>query len=233
MFGFGKQQQQQQVKDPNQDPGKVPEPSPTGLDKFSHLIDNAKNADDQGNAPSRTDVKALFKDQQFLQGLTSNFRNSMAASISPETKQKLENNDPDAMQSMIIDIAQASYMQSLEHSASLQDLVLGEVAQDISTNTDNLVNNKIKDYQYSSSIPQLNNPIIQLGVQAFTSKLREQNPDISPDELKSQIGDYLQEMSKSFNGDPEADTKGDSKDEGIDWIADLGLEDMYPATTKE
>lgn len=95
-------------------------------------------------------------------------------------------------------VAESAYVQALQHGASLNGLVLGEQLEDFSQNTESLVGKKLQDQQYISAIPQLQNPIVQLGVQAFMDKVREQNPTITPDEMKAQMNEYISELGKDL-----------------------------------
>lgn len=210
--------QQQQQPDP-------PQPAPTGLDKFASLVDNANNPQNAGEKKAPLNVNELFQNPQFLSGLKSNLRTSLQSSVSPETRQKLESNDPDALLSLVTDVAEASYMQALQHSASLQNLAMDERFTEFSSNTENLVGKRIQDQQYYSAIPQLQNPIVQLGIQSFVDKVREQNPTITPDEMKSQINEYVSALGKDLGAIEEPESEEQRKaEQGIDWFQELGME---------
>lgn len=231
MFGFGKTNQptpqQKTTQQPAQDPqGNGPaKPEPTGLDKFAKLLDN-KDSKGTGQAQQkqRTDVNSLFKDQNFLGGLRTNFRQQVNSSISDEVRQKLANGDPEALMELMSSVAESAYVQALQHGASLNGLVLGEQLEDFSQNTESLVGKKLQDQQYISAIPQLQNPIVQLGVQAFMDKVREQNPTITPDEMKAQMNEYISELGKDLGVIQQPDAPKDDLTKGVDWFAELGME---------
>lgn len=217
--------------DPNSNSGGQQNPPPEGLDKFAHLLDNASNKDGEGGDPNSqkqpTNVPELFKDENFTKGLRTNLRQSLNTAISPETKALMEANDPNAMMSMMQDIAEASYMQALQHASSLNGIVLNEKMEGLNVETSNLVDSKLQSQEFTQAIPQLKNPIVKLGVEAFMDKVREQNPTISPEDMKAQITEYVGELGKdlgavpqgSSNQEPESDV-----DKGIDWFEELGIQ---------
>lgn len=240
MFGFGKSTQQpaqqsstqqkpnQQQQDPNSNNQQQQEPK-TGLDRFAHLLDNASNkgdGKDPANPKQPTNVGELFKDDNFTKGLRTNLRSNIMNSISQETKALMEANDPQAMQSMMADIAEASYMQALQHSASLQNLVLDEKLEGVNSSTSQLVDSKLQNQEFTQAIPQLKNPIVQLGVEAFMGKVREQNPTISAEDMKAQVTEYVSELGMSLNPELGASKQAPVKDvdNGIDWFEELGIE---------
>lgn len=214
---------QEAAQDPQQNtPNSNPEP--TGLDKFAALIQNENKGDGQGQQRQRTNVQELFKNEQFMQGLRSNLRNSLSSAISEDTKAKLAENDPSAFILAIQEVAEASYMQALQHGASLQDLVLNEKLEDVQSNTESLVGKRLQEQQYLSAIPQLQNPIVQLGVQSFMDKVREQNPTITPDELKSQLNEYISELGTELGAIQKPEDPKQDVDNGVDWLQELGME---------
>lgn len=201
---------------------------PKGLDRFAHLLQNANNKDGDGkqgqNQRQPTNVPELFKNQEFLQGLRGNLRQNINSSISAETRQKLQSGDPEALMSLVSEVAEASYLQALQHGASLQNLVMDEKLEDFSSKTNSLVDSKFQNQEFTQAIPQLKNPIVQLGVEAFMSKVREQNPTISPEDMKAQVTDYLSELGKDFGIGKEPEPSKSDTDQGIDWLAELGME---------
>lgn len=220
------QQQQGQQPDPNAQQQQEPK---TGLDKFSHLLDNASNTGGEGAAGAAkqpTNIGELFKDTKFTDGLRSNLRSNVMNSITPETRELMENNDPQAMMSMMADIAEASYMQALQHSASLQNLVMDEKVEGINTQTSQLVDDRLQSQEFNQAIPQLKNPIVQLGVEAFMGKVREQNPTITAQEMKDQVTEYVSELGTTLGveGQPASQEPASDTDKGIDWFEELGIE---------
>ena len=230
-FNSQQQQQQQQQQQPNNQKSEPKNDSnnesPKGLDKFAHLLQNQQQDGDKANTPQQPfDAQALFKNKEFIGNLRSNIRQSIPSSISPETKAKIEANDPDAMVSMMSDIAESMYLKALEHSTSLQNLALDDKLKGFSDQTSNLVDNKLSKSQLESAIPQLKNPIARLGIEAFIEKAREQNPTASPEDINSQVKEYLSELGKDFglSGSDDKEPEGNDVNKGIDWFEELGIQ---------
>jgi hypothetical protein len=235
MWPFNNTNQQQPTQQPTQQPiqqqqsaqQQPPKPEPKGLDKFAHLLDNATQQGQQGQAQKQKPIQVteLFKNEQFVGNLRQNIRSNLTQALTPELRQKMASNDPEAMLEVFTALGEAAYLQSLEHSTSLQNLALSSKMEEFQDSTSRTVDTKLQKHQLTSAMPQLNNPIVQLGVQAFMDKVLEQNPATSPDEMKAQVTEYLQELSKDFGvgSTEDQDNQANDTDQGIDWFKELGI----------
>lgn len=230
-FGFNKKTDQQQTQqaqqgqgeqqaDPNQQQPQKKEPE--GLDKFATLFQNNENTGNNESADQKKEpinIQELLKDQDFASKLLGNFRSNLQSAISPETKQLMEAGDPNAMQAMMTDMMSAAYLQSLEHSTTLQNLALEDRLNAVTDTTDKVVDSKLQQFQLNQAIPQMNNPIMKMGIEGLVSKLQEQNPTMSPQEVNAQVQEYVSLMNKEFNPDTtQQQNDADSDQDNVDWI---------------
>lgn len=226
MFGFSKKtqeqqkpQQPQQEQQPSQNEQQAQQPEPQGLDKFASLVQNNNVDTKDGEKPQPLDIQAVFKDPEFIAKAQAGLRNNLQNAISDQTKQLMENNDPAAMQSMMMDMASAVYMQSLEHSASLQDLTLKEKLDAFSSTTDQVVDSKLQQSDLQQAIPQMQNPILRLGIEGVINQIQAQNPTMTPQEVNGQVQEYFGLLNQELNPDTEAQAKAEEEQAAeVDWI---------------
>jgi len=208
------------VVTPVADPPAPVEPV-VGLDKWKGLVDNESS---EGKPPVEPapifDPVAILKDPAALEQITSSL--DFSKSISEETQQKLADKAPDGIISLVNDIAKASYQQALQHSTALSQQHVTDVLARQEDQTSSNIQSHIKDYELEQQLPEVKNPIVRLGTQQFISELRKQQPNISSQDVASEVRSYLTELSKNVN--PPAPTPAEQQAaDNVDWMAEMGF----------
>jgi len=225
MFGFKKQddnkpnaeQQQQDTNKPQDEPK-------TGVDKFAFLLENndqAKN-EDKGKAQP-INPKELFANKEFTDSLRQNARANALSSLSDEVKQGIVDGNPESLIEALGSMSEAIYMQAIQDTSNLQSVVLDQKLDTVKDDAQATVNSGLREHQITQAIPQLKNPILRLGVQSFMDKLQEQDPTMSPEDMKEQVGEYLSTLGKEFGVVAEDVPEESDTDQGVDWMEELGL----------
>lgn len=217
----------------------APAQEPTGLAKFASLVQNNTNSGDGDPAAPKQplNVPGLFQDETFVKSLQSNIRASIQQGITQETREKLAANDPQALLSVIQDTATAAYMQALQHSAHLQGMSMEDQLEQFSGRIEDQTNQAIGQHALVQQMPQLNNPVVQLGVNAVIESIRSQNPQATPQDIQTQVTEYLGELGKAFGAvpseDPQQVENPDGQPADFDWLKDLGIDDPLAAPPQQ
>lgn len=231
MFGFGKQQpqkKQQQVNNDADNKGDKDTPK-TGVDKFAFLLENSNQANDDSQQPAKPlNIKELFANEEFTGSLRQHARTSALKSLSDEVKQGIADGNPESLIEALSSMAEAIYMQAIQDTSNLQSAVLDQRLVSVKDETSDAVKSGLREHQINQAIPQLNNPILRLGVQSFMDKLQEQDPSMSPDDMRTQVNDYLATLGKEFGVMPDADKPASDTEAGVDWFSELGIEPPEP-----
>ena len=158
------------------------------LDVYKGIFDTSKT--DESVAPSfKLDDKVLTDVSSKLQ-----FMNG----VNPELIQRATNGDASAMLEAMNAVAQNAYKAAIGHSAALTDTHLG--ARD-KFNEQNL-GGKVKQELITSQladVPNFNHPVLKAELVRVASALAKQNPDATPEQIKTEAVRYLTEVQAAMS----------------------------------
>jgi len=212
------------VTTPNDPASTSPEgstPEPEGLDKWGNLVQNGENPGDKPSAPTEVfDPVAILKDPEALEKISAGL--DFSTSISSETQQKLSNNAPDAIISLVNDVGKAAYLQAIQHSSALSQQHVADIVAQQSTQTKGDIKSGLANYELEQALPEIKNPIVKLGIEQFVGKLKEQNPTISGVDVATEVRGYLKELSTIMNPS-DSEKAGEQSRKDIDWLSEMGF----------
>lgn len=235
MFGFGEKPAPAAapVETPSATPGSPVDsnvdstPAPEGLDRLQQLLDNKPNTGDNKDVDGVTtpdtpfDPVALLNNPEAIQQITDGL--DFTSSISADTQQKLQDNSPDAIMSLVQDVTKASYVAALKHGSVLAQQTMEDRLSRLEKSTGERISSSLSDHELNRELPQLSNPLIKMAVEGFQDKLQAQNPTMTPGQVAAETKTYLAELSKSVNPDQHVDPNKDAGDDGTDWLTELGI----------
>ena len=199
-------------------------PEPEGLDKWAKLAENKSSENNPSDSPKEVfDPVAILKDPESLDRISDSL--DFTQSISAETQEKLANNAPDAMLSLVNDVGKAAYLQAIQHSSALSQQHVDDRFTQQRGQTKEDIQSGLGNYELEQALPEIKNPIIQLGIKSFVSELRAQTPNISGKDIATNVRGYLSDMHTALS--PESSSSDGNKSiEEIDWLTEMG----YPPT---
>ena len=216
---------------PNPNDPNNTKPEPQGLDKFLALVQTQQKPGDPNNPQVKQplNITELFSNPEFTKTLQENMRGQFKVSISQETQDKIAANDPTALMDLVQDAMTSAYMTSMQHSAHLQNLAMTDQLDAFGNKVDQNTQQAISQHSLVQQIPQLKNPVVQLGVESVIQRMREQNPTATPEDLQKQITEYITELGKAFGAIPTEDPNNpsvaaDGLPQDFNWLNELGLE---------
>ena len=195
-------------------------PALEGLDKWGKLVENQ----DSGDSPSDTskqifDPVEILKDPEALERISDSL--DFTQSISAETQQKLTDNAPDAIISLVTDVGKAAYLQAIQHSSALSQQHVADIIVQQQGQTKDAIKSGLGTYELEQALPEIKNPIIRMGIESFVDKLKIQNPSISGSDIANNVKGYLKEMNTALS--PESSPKAGNEAEGTDWLTEMGF----------
>ncbi len=202
----------------------APVPEPEGLDRIQNLLDNNTNPDkpDESISPEEDtpfNPVELLSSPEMLDKLTSSL--DFQSAISSETQQKLADQTPDAIISLVQDVSRESYKAALKHSSILTQQTIDDRLARQDKATQSKISDSLGKHELHRELPELNNPILSMAVEGFQAKLQQQNPTMTTEQVASETRNYVTELSKAFN--PASPSTPKPGEEEIDWLEELGL----------
>ena len=223
MFGFGKPTETV-VETPTTEPTKPTvatppaEPELSEFDKITALLYPEKNGNEKTPAiqePSEPfDATTLFNNPEIVDKLRSSV--DFSKSISSETQQLLEAGDPKGFMSAMQDISKASFLEALKVSAALNKTSIEDAVKRTIEQSKGQITQSLEDFDLQKEIPQINNPVIRLGLEAAKKQLKEQNPSMSASDLAKHLKGFLAEANKMVNSQSPA-ASASKEEEPVSW----------------
>ena len=229
LFGFGSGGSP--AAEPTPTPETVPETDPdpedkttkeepkTGLDAIQQLLDNKPDGDKKTDEPTPVfDPIAVLGDEEAVGKIMEGM--DFTKSFSEETLQLLQDQDPKAFMAAINDATKASYLQAMRHTTALSKQHLTDTLERFKEETRASIQASLGNHDLAKELPEINNPIIKLGIENFVTTLKAQNPTMPAAEVASTVRTYLKELNATFNPDT---GKEDKKAAEPDWFSEFGL----------
>ena len=223
MFGFGKPAETV-VDTPTNEPTKPEatttpaEPELSEFDKITALLYPKKNGNEKTpeiQEPSEPfDATTLFNNPEIVDKLRSSV--DFSKSISSETQQLLEAGDPKGFMSAMQDISKASFLEALKVSAALNKTSIEDAVKRTIEQSKGQITQSLEDFDLQKEIPQINNPVIRLGLEAAKKQLKEQNPSMSASDLAKHLKGFLAEANKMVNSQSPA-ASASKEEEPVSW----------------
>jgi len=223
MFGFGKPTETV-VETPTTEPTKPTvatppaEPELSEFDKITALLYPKKNGNEKTpeiQEPSEPfDATTLFNNPEIVDKLRSSV--DFSKSISSETQQLLEAGDPKGFMSAMQDISKASFLEALKVSAALNKTSIEDAVKRTIEQSKGQITQSLEDFDLQKEIPQINNPVIRLGLEAAKKQLKEQNPSMSASDLAKHLKGFLAEANKMVNSQSPA-ASASKEEEPVSW----------------
>ena len=204
---------------PTVTPTTTPEPELSEFDKITNLLYPKKNGEDSKNSDSQKpaepfDPTTLFNDPETLSKLRESV--DFSKSISNETQQLLEAGDPKGFMSAMQDISKASFLEALKVSAALNKTSIEDAVKRTIEQSKGQITQSLEDFDLQKEIPQINNPVIRLGLEAAKKQLKEQNPSMSASDLAKHLKGFLAEANKMVNSQSPA-ASASKEEEPVSW----------------
>lgn len=209
---------------PSADPALAPKIDPNAIpDKadlafFNSLIKDATATTDKPANPISVVNDILTPDNIKKIAASQNF----AASIPPETLQKLQEGDSAAMMSAVEAMATAAYTTALSQTGTIVDTVLNQ-REGISANRvrkDILDSLSVKEV--TGAIPGIENPVVKSMAEMISTNLATQFPQASPSQIRNMTQQYFAEVNNAMN--PSEAKPETNKPEETDWMAYAGFQ---------
>lgn len=220
LFGGSSEEANPETTNPNTETT-TSEASVTGLDKWKGLVDN-KASEGKGSEEDTPifDPVSILKNPEAIEKISNSL--DFTSSISPETQQKLASNEPDGIISLVSDVGKAAYLQAIQHSTALTQQHITDLLAKQEKGLSSNIQSHLKDHELEQVLPDLKNPIVRLGTQQFVKELRNQQPNISSQDIAKEVKDYLKELANTINpATPEPKPK--RADQVDDWMAEMGF----------
>ena len=223
MFGFGKPAETV-VETPANEPTKTEatttpaEPQLSEFDKITALLYPKKNGNEKTpeiqESSEPFDATTLFNNPEIVDKLRSSV--DFSKSISSETQQLLEAGDPKGFMSAMQDISKASFLEALKVSAALNKTSIEDAVKRTIEQSKGQITQSLEDFDLQKEIPQINNPVIRLGLEAAKKQLKEQNPSMSASDLAKHLKGFLAEANKMVNSQSPA-ASASKEEEPVSW----------------
>jgi len=199
----------------------------SALEKISKLLypegggKKGENGDDSSNTSNEPiDPTKIFDNKEAVNTLLSSL--DFTRSISPETQTLLEAGKPEGFTAMVNDVSKASFLEALKISSVLNKQTIEDAVKRTLTQSKGQIDESLGDLELRRAMPQLDNPVIRLGLDALKDRLKAQNPSMSPTEIATQLKSFLKGANELVNPDPTVG-KGNKADEAVeswlDWAA--------------
>lgn len=180
------------------------------LDIFKGLFDNTKQ-----NQPETPPSFTLAPDKLKEISGSLDFRQN----INPELMQRAQSGDFNAQMEIMNGMMQQLYQTQMTHTSALS----GEYINQRFGFEDKRLDSKVNGVMTSNAVKGLDvkHPLIRQQLDDIAKRIRQQNPEATPDEVAKGAMTYLQELSKAFggssNGAGDKNSNGSQAEEAIDW----------------
>ena len=163
--------------------------APNGEDKTK----NQNQPNNQPNTPA--EIVPGLTAQQLLQNLGSV---NYTQTIPPELMTSALGGDVESFNKVISTVAQLSAAIAVQQSVMANKALL----DDRFKNFDTQVSSKIGEAKYQDVLadPKFSNPFVQPLAQTLMAKLRERDPSITPDQIRSTLPQLIEYSMKQFQG---------------------------------
>lgn len=200
-----------------------PQEELSALDKISKLLypegggKNGEKGDGSSNTPNEpVDPTKLFENKEAVNTLLASL--DFTRSISPETQSLLEAGKSEGFTAMVNDISKASFLEALKISSALNKQTIEDAVKRTLSQSKGQIDESLGDLELRRAMPQLDNPVIRLGLDALKDRLKAQNPSMSPTEIATQLKSFLKGANELVNPDPTVG-KGNKADETVEsWL---------------
>lgn len=218
------------TKEPkDKDPATVTKPVDP-LAQFATIFDN-KPVEKPGEEDTPLSVATVLTEDT-LSKLTENL--DFNSFLTEKTREALSSGeDPKAIFQAFNEIAVGSYRTAITHSSKLSEQIL----EDRLGRMDAALGDKINAHQVNSAISSdetINkSPVLKAGIAMIAERLRQTQPDASPEWITKTATEFFLESAKVLGGGDssnsgvpgtDAPTKGSSGDKAINWF-DFALGD--------
>lgn len=181
------------------------------LDVYKNMFDTSKNAAE--------DVAPAFKlDDKVLNEVSGKLQ--FASGVNPELMQRAQGGDVNALIEMMNVVAQNAYKAAISHGTALTDTHLNSRAE----YEKKTLGSKVKEQLISSQladVPNANHPVVKAELARIASMLAKQNPDASPEQIRTEAVRYLNEVQAAMNPTAQSQQTQKTAGEIDDWEAFL------------
>lgn len=156
---------------------------------------NQQQQNQQPNSPTEVEIVPGTTATQLMQKLGSvNF----AQNIPPEMMQKALSGDQQAFSQILNGVAQLAAGIAVQQSTVFTNGLIDNRFN----NVDSLVSTKVNDSGFNAVLadPQFSNPFIQPLAADFVKRMRERDPTITPEQVRTALPKLIQHSMQSFQG---------------------------------
>lgn len=162
------------------------------------------------------DIPKLFEDPAAVDSILSSL--DFTKSISPKTQELLESGKPEGFTAMVNDISKASFLEALKLSSVLTQKTIENSVERTLQKSKGQITESLGDYELRKEMPQIDNPVIKLGLEAMKERLKAQNPSMTANELATQLKTFLSSANSLVNTSSNSNEPTGKKQSWADWL---------------
>lgn len=172
----------------NNDGGQGSKEPVNPLDIYSKMYDTSNNSSEEGPPSFKLNDEVLTK-------VTGQLK--FVSGVDPALMQKATTGDVNALLEVMNAVGQNAYKAAISHSTALTDTHLNNRAE----HEQKVISGKVKEQLITSSladIPNFNHPVIKAELVRIATGLAKQNPDATPEQIKTEAVRYFQEVQAAL-----------------------------------